>query len=508
MPKTREQFLPIILSFVFLLLSVIGFFSYQSSLSYQEAVQSQKESRDTLLNLDETLTLAVDMQTGMTGFVVNGNETYLDPYTKAKSGIKQKLAALRTLMADDPTELAGLDNLEKLINQRIDAAAAIIEIRRSEGHEAAVLQLGSKPEIDLMENIRSTIDQLKNREANLLEQHERSLDAARNRTIVILILGTVAGLISLAFANVVLISETRKRRTAEDALREANKDLEMRIAERTEELKTANEVLQQNSIEREILLLNEQSARKEAEIANRLRDEFMATVSHELRTPLNSILGWARLLKDGHLDTEQGRKAIETIVRNSETQNRLIEDLLDVARIISGKLELQHDDLNVGELLTGATGTLEPAAAAKQIHIDVNIEPAVKTSHISGDRDRLRQVFWNLFANAVKFTPNGGNITVNAEVKDGTVEVAIADTGEGITPDFLPHVFERFRQDRSTIKRGGGLGLGLAVVRNLAEMHGGSVKAFSEGQGKGATFTVTLPLSGNGTGKKEEKAGK
>jgi len=485
------------------MLSVIGFFSYRSSLSYQEAVQSQKESRDTLLNLDETLTLAVDMQTGMTGFVVNGNETYLDPYTKAKTEIKQKLATLRTLMADDPTELAGLDSLERLINQRIDAAAAIIAIRRSEGHEAAVLQLGSKPEIDLMENIRTTIDQLKNRESTLLEQHERSLDAARNRTIVILILGTVAGLISLAFANVVLISETRKRRTAEDALREANRDLEKRIAERTEELKTANEVLQQNSIEREILLLNEQSARKEAEIANRLRDEFMATVSHELRTPLNSILGWARLLKDGHLDTVQGKKAIETIVRNSETQNRLIEDLLDVARIISGKLELHHADLNVGELLTSATGTLEPAAAAKQIHIDVNIKPEVNTSHISGDRDRLRQVFWNLFANAVKFTPNGGNIEVNAEVKDGTVEVAIADTGAGITPEFLPHVFERFRQDRSTIKRGGGLGLGLAVVRNLAEMHGGSVRAYSEGHGKGSTFTVTLPLSENGTKGKE-----
>ena len=316
MPKTREQFLPIILSFVFLLLSVIGFFSYRSSLSYQEAVRSQKESRDTLLNLDETLTLAVDMQTGMTGFVVNGNETYLDPYIRAKTEIKEKLASLRTLMADDPTELAGLDGLEKLINQRIDAAAAIIATRRSEGHELAVLELGSRDEIDLMENIRTTIDQLKNREANLLEQHEQELDASRNRTIVILILGTVAGLVSLAFANVVLISETRKRRTAEDALREANRGLEKRIAERTEELKNANEVLQQNSIEREILLLNEQSARKEAEIANRLRDEFMATVSHELRTPLNSILGWARLLKDGHLDNEQGKKAIETIVRN------------------------------------------------------------------------------------------------------------------------------------------------------------------------------------------------
>ena len=134
----------------------------------------------------------------------------------------------------------------------------------------------------------------------------------------------------------------------------------------------------------------------------------------------------------------------------------------------------------------------------------MNISPEVNRSHVSGDRDRLRQVFWNLFANAVKFTPNGGNIKVDAEVKDGTVEVAVADTGAGISEEFLPYVFERFRQDRSTIKRSGGLGLGLAVVRNLAEMHGGSVKAFSEGQGKGSTFTVTLPLSANGN-KKSEK---
>ncbi|HTK38217.1 MAG TPA: ATP-binding protein [Pyrinomonadaceae bacterium] len=506
MPRTREQFLPIILSFVFLLLSVIGFFSYRSSLSYQEAVQSQKESRDTLLNLDETLTLALEMGTGVTRMVINGSETHLEQYERGKREIKQKLANLHALTADDADETAQLNDLETLINKRIGAADNIIQIRRNQGFPEAAIALASNNEIGLVENIRSAIDTLKARELNLLEVHEQALDASRNRTIVILILGTIAGLISLAFANVVLISETRKRQSAEDALREANKDLEKRIAERTEELKTANEVLQQNSIEREILLLNEQSARKEAEIANRLRDEFMATVSHELRTPLNSILGWARLLKDGHLDTEQGRKAIETIVRNSETQNRLIEDLLDVARIISGKLELQHDDLNVGELLAGATGTLEPAAAAKRIHIDVHIEPAVKTSHISGDRDRLRQVFWNLFANAVKFTPNGGNIKVDAEVKDGTVEVAIADTGAGITPEFLPHVFERFRQDRSTIKRGGGLGLGLAVVRNLAEMHGGTVKAFSEGQGKGSTFTVTLPLSRNGANGESEKA--
>jgi signal transduction histidine kinase len=177
-----------------------------------------------------------------------------------------------------------------------------------------------------------------------------------------------------------------------------------------------------------------------------------------------------------------------------------------VARIISGKLDLEHKNVNVGDLLEGATGTLEPAAASKRIDIEFDINPAVKKASVSGDKDRLNQVFWNLFANAVKFTPNGGHIRIDADVKGDLVEVAVSDTGRGITPEFLPYVFDRFRQDRSTIKRGGGLGLGLAVVRNLTEMHGGSVKAFSEGEGKGSTFTVTLPLAKNGdsNGKSEK----
>jgi signal transduction histidine kinase len=438
------------------------------------------------------------METGVTGFVINGSETYLDPYYTAKREIKQKIAALRTLMADDAEETAGLNDLEGLINKRIDTAAAIIESRRREGHESAVVKLGSKEEIDLMDSIRSSVDGLKTRELNLQETQEHDLDASRNRTITILILGTIAGLISLAFANFVLVLETRKRRTAETALIDVNKDLEKRITERTEELRDANESLQDYIKERETLLASEQAARREAEIATRLREEFMATVSHELRTPLNSILGWARLLKEHNLDQKQAAKAIETIVRNSETQNRLIEDLLDVARIISGKLELEHQNLNVAELLAGATGTLEPAAASKHIDIEIDIDPAVKTASVSGDKDRLNQVFWNLFANAVKFTPNGGHIRIDADVTNGSVEVAVTDTGRGITPEFLPYVFDRFRQDRATVKRGGGLGLGLAVVRNLTEMHGGSVKAFSEGEGKGSTFTVSLPLAKNG----------
>ena len=498
MSRNREQLIPIILSFAFLLLSIVGFFSYRSSLSAQEAVESQKQSRETLLDLDETLTAAVDIETAVTAFVINDSESYLEPYDRAKPKLKEKLASLHTLMSDDPEEMNRLNDLEKILDERVSTAGQIIELRRREGHLPAVQRLASRDELDLMDRVRASIDTLKSRELNLLETHEQELDAARNRTIAILILGTVAGLISLVFANFVLMSETRKRKSAETALIDANRDLEKKVGVRTAELKAANETLTEINAEREKLLVDEQQARKEAEIANRLRDEFLATVSHELRTPLNSILGWARLLKSGSLSGDQSEKAVSTIVKNSETQNRLIEDLLDVARIISGKLDLEHDNIDVGSLISSAVETVEPAASSRNVRLVIDVEKTSAGSYVTGDRDRLRQVLWNLLTNAIKFSPEGAEVTIEGVESDGHVEIAVKDHGCGISPKFLPDVFERFRQDTSNRKRSGGLGLGLAVVRNLVEMHGGTVSAHSDGENKGAEFVVRLPVAHNG----------
>ena len=246
--------------------------------------------------------------------------------------------------------------------------------------------------------------------------------------------------------------------------------------------------------EREKLLRNEKAARKEAEIANRMRDEFLATVSHELRAPLNSILGWGRMMEKGNLDETTTKKALSTIVRNAEAQNRLIEDLLDVSRIISGKLRLEVMTIKPIDVVESALETVRPAAEAKGITLEIMEDADV--SHISGDPNRLQQVIWNLLSNAIKFTPNEGTVKLEIERTDNFVEIKVIDTGVGIKKEFLPHVFDRFRQaDASSIRKFGGLGLGLAIVRHITEMHGGTVHVFSEGENKGSTFVIRLPLT-------------
>ncbi len=260
-------------------------------------------------------------------------------------------------------------------------------------------------------------------------------------------------------------------------------------------ISTSRDVTERREVEqeREKLLKNEQAARKDAEIANRVRDEFLATVSHELRAPLNSILGWGRILQKGNLDEKTIEKAINTIVRNAESQNRLIEDLLDVSRIISGKLRLEVITVKPINIVESALETVRPAAEAKGIRLEIKEDADV--SHISGDPNRLQQVIWNLLSNAIKFTPNDGRVTLEIERDNDFVELRVKDTGVGIKEEFLPHVFDRFRQaDASSIRKFGGLGLGLAIVRHITEMHGGTVEVFSEGEDKGSTFIVRLPL--------------
>jgi PAS domain S-box-containing protein len=247
------------------------------------------------------------------------------------------------------------------------------------------------------------------------------------------------------------------------------------------------------AIENVRLLERESSARASAEESNRLKDEFLATVSHELRTPLTAILGWSRMLQDGTLDTEVAARALESIKRNAKVQAQIIDDILDVSRIITGKLYLELHPIELAPVLESAINVVRPTAEAKGIRVvvDFPLEPAA----VSGDGNRLQQVFWNLLSNAIKFTPNGGQVSVRLRQVDGKVEIEIADTGQGISEAFLPFVFDRFRQaDSTSTRRHGGLGLGLAIARHLIEIHGGHIEAASAGENQGAVFTVTLPL--------------
>lgn len=245
--------------------------------------------------------------------------------------------------------------------------------------------------------------------------------------------------------------------------------------------------------ERDALLAAEQAARREAEHANRLKDEFLATVSHELRTPLHAMLGWASLLRSGQLGKEKTEHALETIERNARAQAQLIEDLLDVSRILEGKLQLDVQPTDLRTVVEAALDTVQPAADAKGVSLQARL---TSQGTVVGDAQRLQQIVWNLLFNAVKFTPRGGRVQILLQCHDSVVELIVNDTGAGIRPEFVPHVFERFRQgDGGATRLHGGLGLGLSIVRHLTEMHGGSVTAFSEGVDRGARFSVHLPLA-------------
>jgi len=245
--------------------------------------------------------------------------------------------------------------------------------------------------------------------------------------------------------------------------------------------------------EREQLLESERQARSEAERTSRMKDEFLATLSHEMRTPLNAILGYASLLRHSQIDPKETAEGLEVIDRNARMQARLIEDLLDMSRIISGKVRLDVHLVELANVIDSAIETVRPAAEAKRINLTKNLEPVAP---ISGDAARLQQVLWNLLTNAIKFTPSNGKVDVRLQKRDTHVEITISDTGQGISPEFMPHMFERFRQaDASTTRKHGGLGLGLAIVKHLVEMHGGSISARSDGEGKGSTFIISLPQS-------------
>jgi signal transduction histidine kinase/CheY-like chemotaxis protein len=260
-----------------------------------------------------------------------------------------------------------------------------------------------------------------------------------------------------------------------------------------EELSRYISELQRSEEARAQLLERAQRARAEAEAANRIKDEFLATLSHELRTPLTSLLGWASVLRDAQSEPALLREGVEAIDRNARMQAQLIDDLLDVSRIVSGKLHLDVRPLDISSVIKAAIDVVRPAADAKGILLEYVAEPGVGA--ISADSARLHQVVWNLLSNAVKFTPQGGRISVYVKQAGSHAQVTVRDTGQGIHPEFLPRVFDRFRQaDSSTTRTFGGLGLGLAVVRHLVELHGGVVSAESEGVGKGATFSVTFPL--------------
>ncbi|HMQ05099.1 MAG TPA: ATP-binding protein [Pyrinomonadaceae bacterium] len=488
-----ERKLPIILFFVFLMLTTIGVLFYMNTMSSQEALVWQRQSQEISGIVDETVALTFEIQSALTSFMLVGNDTYLNPVDGARQKARQNLDRLRTLTTNDAAQVDEVNRIDQTLKEYLAEVSRKIDLRKMQGPDVAGTELIWSEGKSMLDRMRASGERIK----SIQSQKQLARDRGSERTFVItvwvLILSSVAGIISLAFANLTVSSEIKKRRKAQEKLIEANENLEHKVEERTSELQVVNRKLMDSAQEREIILASEKESRKEAEIANRLRDEFMATVSHELRTPLNSILGWARMMKDGTLDPAQSEKALNTIIKNSESQNRLIEDLLDVARVISGKLQLELRDLAPEEIVSQAIETVRPQADLK--NVSLRFKPGTTLPIIKGDKERLVQVFTNLVGNAVKFSPDGSFVDIEISEKDGSLITRVTDNGKGISPAFLPLVFERFRQDSTNTTANGGLGLGLAIVRNLVEIHGGSVNAESEGEGRGSTFTVILPVS-------------
>jgi signal transduction histidine kinase len=288
--------------------------------------------------------------------------------------------------------------------------------------------------------------------------------------------------------NVTLLERPAPMRSVLSAVQAA-----VRARQRQYQIRSQIEAIKSSEEQRLKLLESERAARGEAERASRMKDEFLTTLSHELRTPLNAIFGWSQLLKNAGNDRETVEQAIEVIDRNVKMQSQLISDLLDVSRIVSGKVRLEIQAVNLAEIIEAAIEGVRPAAEAKGIRLETVLDP--QAGPVSGDPGRIQQVLWNLLTNAIKFTPRSGKIQVLTQRVNSQIEVSVSDTGEGIEANFLPYLFDRFSQaDSSSKRKHGGLGLGLSIVKSLVEVHGGTVRANSPGKGQGATFTISLPI--------------
>ena len=462
----------LVIGFGVLLIILLGniILSYRATRVIIENERMVTHTYKVIGELDATLSNLVDAETGQRGFLITGVDTYLEPYNEAIATVDDHLKSIRDLTADNPNQQRLISILEPSVNERLSIIAESLRLRRQDGFEAAKnIILTNKGKV-AMETIRSVIADMKGEEENLLHQRDADSNAsARQAKWTYFIAGLLAAIMLGVFYY----------------------QFKQNIAERA----TILEHEQAARAEAETAYKAEQRARNDAEKANRLKDEFLATVSHELRTPLNAILGWSRMLRMGKLDSESFARGLDAIDRNAKSQAQLVEDLLDTSRIISGKLRLDVRSVDLVKVIEAAIDAVRPAADAKNIQIRKVLDPSAGA--VSGDSERLQQVAWNLLSNAIKFTPKGGRVEIRLERINSHVEIIVSDTGKGIRADFLPYVFELFRQADSTISREHtGLGLGLAITRRIVEMHGGTIRADSPGDNQGAIITVMIPLRG------------
>jgi signal transduction histidine kinase len=417
--------------------------------------------------LDAVLIYASEGDSAARGYLLSSDERLLAQYRNAHDQLTRVLGRLPALLADNPAQLARLRRLTEAVQARFDrlnsTLAAIPNGTATALAVARITEAGvARAEIRIL--------------AHAMEQHEAALLAGRraqvDRAYGQAVRGRIAsGIVSAALLVFIIIL------AAAYAYSSKRRELALMASEGR-----AREAM-----------LHEQEARHDAEEANRLKDEFLAVLSHELRTPLNAVMGWTQILQTAKIADATIIKALNAIQRNACAQQRLVEDLLDVSRIVTGKFKIDRNPVDLQATVCAAVETLRATADAKRITLETDVQPSTMT----GDQPRLRQVVTNLLENAIKFTPDAGTVWVTLTTDDGRCTVVVRDTGAGIAPGVLPHIFERFRQgDSSTTRAHGGLGIGLAITKHIVDAHGGTIDAASDGPGLGATFTVQLPCQG------------
>jgi signal transduction histidine kinase/ActR/RegA family two-component response regulator len=430
---------------------VVTFLAYRAVERTRESNAWLLHTQEVLAALQTTLATSVDAETGVRGYLIVERARYLEPFERAEASLDGILNRLAALTTDNAEQQRRIGELRSNVQSLRRALTLMIEVKRGGGSIDAEMNDREKATMDA---IRANISAIRTGELALLSERTRSDEAAIRHIyrMGLVIVAIAVGCLAWVYF---LLANDAKQRAA---------------------------------------LASEQRARQETEAASRLKDEFLMTVSHELRTPLTAIQGWARMLSTGEVREDQRARALEVIERNAKAQTQLVNDLLDASRAITGKLQLDITTVEIPEIVLAAVDSVRPTADAKRIRIDTRIDP--HPGAVSGDAARLQQVVWNLLTNAVKFTPNGGRVNVQVSRIDSFVDVSVSDTGPGISAAFLPHVFDRFRQEHSgTTRAHSGLGLGLAIVRHLTELHGGTVSAESGGQAPGATFRVRLPVT-------------
>jgi signal transduction histidine kinase len=476
----------------FLLFLVAGRGGYEAEMRMVDISRAGRHDRLVLEQSQRVITRLIAAETAQRGYLLTGAERELMAYEEARRALPADLATFTELVADSPDRQRLVASLTPAIEARLSELGDTIEVRRREGAEAAIRAFSTDRGSESLGRIRWMVDEFQHAELSNLQRQRATVDDHRVVSRALILTATFLGALLAGGALLALNRQTRQRMVSE-AERERLVRADAAHAEAARASVERALAAERAKAEREALLRLTEQARAEAEGANRAKDEFLAVLSHELRSPLHAMVGWLSILKKGMAAGRNVDRAVQTIERNVRLQGQLVNDLLDVSRIVSRKLAIEEEPVDLTMNVHNVVETARPAAEAKGVALECSATEL--PGPVLGDEQRLLQMVLNLVNNAVKFTPSGGQVAVTLTCAAGEASLVVADTGEGIAPDFLPHVFDQFRQADATItRRHGGLGIGLAIAKTLAELHGGRIEARSEGLGAGATFTVHIPL--------------